>query len=194
MERRRTVGQYRVVDLLLFAVMMAVSEWLVIHAGRFWFSDQLYTLSIVPVMTAIVMMRWGPWAAIHAALGGAVYCWASGATAAQWAVYCGGNLLGLAALLLFHAPGKERIRQDALLTMGFGLLTALLMQLGRALLSLLFGGTAGGMIVFFTTDVITLLFTAVVMWIVRRLDGIFEDQINYLLRVQREQEEERESY
>ena len=194
MERRRTVGQYRMVDLIMLAVMMAVGEALVIHAGRFWFTDQLYTLSIVPLMTAIVMMRWGSWAAIHAALGGAVYCWASGATASQWAVYCGGNLLALAAMLLFLAPGKETIRKDAILSIGFGLATALLMQLGRALLSLLFGGTVSEMVVFFTTDVITLLFTAVVTGIVRRLDGVFEDQINYLLRVKREQEEEKESY
>ena len=194
MERRRTVGQYRMVDLIMLAVMMAVGEALVICAGRFWFPDQLYTLSIVPLMTAIVMMRWGPWAAIHAALGGAVYCWASGATAAQWAVYCGGNLLALSAMLLFLAPGKEAIRKDAVLSISFGVATALLMQLGRALLSLLFGGTAGEMVVFFTTDVLTLLFTAVVTGIVRRLDGVFEDQINYLLRVKREQEEEKESY
>ena len=41
---------------------------------------------------------------------------------------------------------------------------------------------------------ITLLFTGVVIAIARRLDGVFEDQINYLLRVNREQEEEKESY
>lgn len=194
MQRQRTVGEYRTIDLIMFAVMAAVGEWLVINAARFWFRDQLYMLSIVPLITAIVMMRWGPWAAIHALLGGAVYCFASGAAPAQYVVYCGGNLLGLAALAVLRFAGKERIRGDALLTMGFGALTVLLMQLGRALLSLLFGGTAGGMIVFFTTDVITLLFTIVVMWIVRRLDGVFEDQINYLLRVSREQEEEKENF
>ncbi len=195
MERRRTVGQYRAIDLALFAAMMIVGEALVVNAARFWFPDQLYTLSIVPLLTAIVMMRWGPWAAIHAVLGGAVYCVAAGAEgASQWAVYCCGNLLGLGALGLLKLLGKERIRQDALLTMTFGALAALLMQLGRALLSLLFGGTAGGMILFITMDVITLLFTVVVIWIVRRLDGVFEDQINYLLRVNREQEEEKENY
>lgn len=194
MQRRRTISEYRAIDLLMFAVMVSVGEWLVVNAARFWFRDQLYALSIVPLVTAIVMMRWGPWAAIHAALGGAVFCWASGAQGAQWVVYCGGNLLGLAALGVLRLAGKERIRQDALLTMAFGAVTVLLMQLGRALLSLLFGGTAGEMIVFFTTDVITLLFTVVVIWIVRRLDGVFEDQINYLLRVSKEQEEEKESY
>ena len=44
---------------------------------------------------------------------------------------------------------------------------------------------------FFTTDVVTLLFTLTVLWIVRRLDGIFEDQNHYLARVSAEQERER---
>ncbi|MBR6569014.1 MAG: hypothetical protein IKK75_01035 [Clostridia bacterium] len=195
MERKRTVGQYKAIDLALFAVMTAVGEWLVINAARFWFPGQLYCLSIVPLMTAIVMMRWGPWAAVHALLGSAVYCLGSGAQgASQWATYCAGSLLGLGALGMLRAMGKERIRGDALLSMAFGGVTVLLMQLGRGLVSLIFGGTLRGMIVFFTMDVITLLFTVVVMWVVRRLDGVFEDQINYLLRVNREQEEEKENF
>ncbi len=194
MERRRTVGQYRGIDLFIFALLVVAGEWVVTNAARFWFPDQLYVLSITPLLTAIVMMRWGPWAAIHALLGGAVYCLANGARGAEWAEYCVGNLLGLAALGLLHGLGKEHVRQDAVLTVVFGLATVLLMQLGRALLFLLCGGAAAGMIVFFTMDVITLLFTGVVIAITRRLDGVFEDQINYLLRVNREQEEEKESY
>lgn len=194
MERQRTVGQYRAIDLTLFALMVVAGEWVVNQAARFWFPDQLYVLSIVPLLTAIVMMRWGPWAVIHALLGGLVYCFANGAQPAQYVIYCGGNLLGLAALGVLKLAGRERIRQDALLTMGFGALTVLLMQLGRALLSLPFGTPVGETILFFTKDVITLLFTVVVMWIVRRLDGVFEYQINYLLRLSREQEEEKENF
>ncbi len=194
MGRQRTVAEYRAIDLTLFALMTFIGEWLVVNAARFWFPEQLYVLSIVPLVTAIVMMRWGPWAAIHAVAGGLAFCLGSGAEAPQFVVYCGGNLLGLGALGLLRVWGKERVRSDALLTIAFGAVTVLLMQLGRALLSLLFGGAAGEMIVFFTTDVITLLFTAVVIWIARRLDGVFEDQINYLLRISREQEEEKEKY
>ena len=193
-EKKRTVGQYRTIDLALFALIVFVGEYLVVTAAGRWFTDQLYVFSVVPVITAIVMMRWGPWAAIHAVLGGLALSWASGASPSQYAVYCLGNLLGLGALGMLRALGKERVRQDAFLTVVFGMACCLLMQLGHALLSLLFGGTAGGMIVFFTTDVITLLFTAVVIWIARRLDGVFEDQINYLLRISKEQEEEKENF
>ena len=73
--------------------------------------------------------------------------------------------------------------------MGFGLVTALLMQLGRALAALALGSDWRVCLGFFTTDVISDLFTVVVIWIARRLDGIFEDQIHYLLRIQKEQKE-----
>ncbi len=73
----------------------------------------------------------------------------------------------------------------------FGGLTLVLMQLGRFCVSLIFGTPAVQALGFFTTDVISLLFTLVIIWIVRRLDGMLEDQNHYLLRVQKEQEEEK---
>ena len=192
MERQRTVGEYRAIDLLIFSLMVFFGETVIIMGARL-FPGELYVLSVTPVVTAIVMMRWGPWAAIHAALGGLALCIGTGAAAQQYAVYCGGNLLGLGALALLKLQGKENIRQDAFRTVVFGLATALLMQLGRALASVALGGPAEAMFEFFRADVLTLLFTAVVIAIVRRLDGVFEDQINYLLRISKEREEEREN-
>ena len=71
------------------------------------------------------------------------------------------------------------------------LMVTLLMQLGRALLAVVFGYSLVAALGFFTTDVITLLFTLVLIWIARRLDGIFEEQNHYLLRLQKQENEER---
>ena len=51
-----------------------------------------------------------------------------------------------------------------------------------------------GAALFFTTAAVTDLFTLVVLWIVRRLDGVLEDQRHYLNRLRREQEKERGGY
>ena len=98
MKGQRTVGRYRAIDLTLFAVMLAVFEWIVVTASTRWFPNEPYTVSVVPVVTAIVMFRWGPWAAIHAALGGLVFCRASGGGASQYVIYAMGNLLSLLSL------------------------------------------------------------------------------------------------
>ncbi len=188
MNRQLSFQQYRTIDLTLFAVMLCISETVIVTAATRWFSDQLYTVSVVAAVVSIVLMRWGPWAAIHAFLGGFVFCFLSRGTATQYIIYCIGNLFSLLSLLLLRAFGKERIRADSFLTVGFALCTQLAMQLGRALVALVMGTEPARCVGFVTTDVLSGLFTALIVWIARRLDGIFEDQKHYLLRVNREEE------
>lgn len=186
MARQRSLAEYRAIDLGCFALMLAVFEPVLHLAATRLFPAEPYTVSAVAAVTAIVMMRWGPWAAIHAGFGGGLVCFLSGARWDQYVIYVLGNLLSLAALLLLKAWGKEETRKDTLQSIGFGLATVLLMQLGRGLLAIVLGSDWRLSLGFFTTGVITDLFTVAVVWIARRLDGIFEDQIHYLLRIQKE--------
>ena len=188
MGRHLTYQQYRDIDLTLFAAILCLSETLIVRAARIWFPDQLYTVSVVGAVTAIVLMRWGGCAAIHALLGGLVFSLASGGTPKQTLIYCVGNLLALLVLVPRRLLGAERIRRDGFLSVGFGVGTLLLMQLGRALTALAAGAAARSCLAFFTTDTLSLLFTGVIVWIARRLDGIFEDQKHYLLRVNQAEE------
>jgi len=186
MARERSLGEYRAIDLGCFALMLAAFEPVLHYAATKLFPAEPYTVSLVAAITAIVMMRWGLWAAIHAVFGGVLVCFLSGARWDQYLIYGLGNLLSLAALLLLKAWGKEETRQESLHTIGFALMTVLLMQLGRGLVALVLGSDWRVCLGFFTTGVITDLFTVVIVWISRRLDGIFEDQIHYLLRIQKE--------
>ena len=189
MKRQLSFEQYRAIDLAMFAVLLCFTETMIVKAATWWFAEQLYTVSVVGAITAIVLMRWGPWAGIHAVLGGAVYCLASHGSAQQLIIYCVGNLLALLALLPLRLLGGERIRLDPLMSIGFGLLTLLLMQLGRALVALAFGTAFQTCFGFFTTDALSLLFTGLIIWVARRLDGIFENQRHYLLRIHNTEEE-----
>ena len=212
MNHRLTFRQYRQMDLTVFGAMLVVAEALIVLAATRWFPAEAYTVSIVAAVTSIVLMRWGPWAAIHAVLGGLVYCFVSGGQPGQYLIYCAGNLLALLSLLWFRIPGKERtsgkerIREDSFLTVIFGLTVQLLMQLGRAAVAFALlraspgsapAGTqsvAGALsfcIGFVTTDALSGFFTAVILWIARRQDGLFEDQKHYLLRIQEAEKEER---
>ena len=177
-------------DLAMFAAMVVVFETLLVNAATRWFPGQPYTVSVTPAVTAIVLMRWGSWAALHAALGGAAFCFASGAAPGHYLVYAAGNLLGLAALTIRKRLTPEGIREKVSWSLLFGGAVCLLMQLGRAAISVMAGAPYAQALGFFTTDAITLLFTLVIVWIARRLDGIFEDQVHYLLRIYRQEKEE----
>ena len=98
--------------------------------------------------------------------------------------------LPVAALLIFRVSGKEQIRANSILTMAYALCVQLLMLLGRGGVALLLGYDPSICIRFITMDLLSCLFTVVVIWIARRVEGLFEDQKHYLLRIDRERQEE----
>ena len=112
MNRHWTFAQYRRADLLTWAGIGALCEYVMTLAARRWFPAQLYTVSVTAAVCAIVLMRWGGWAGLHAAVGGLVFALASGGSRGQMAVYALGNLGCLALLPLLKK--KQRIRSDKL--------------------------------------------------------------------------------
>ena len=57
-------------------------------------------------------------------------------------------------------------------------------------MSLFFGGDLTALLVYATTDVISLLFAEIILLILRNTDGMIEDQKAYLLRLDKERREE----
>lgn len=190
MKKQISLGQYCAIDLAILGGVYAVCEILIYVASTFWYAGELYIASPVAVVTALVMMRWGGWAGIHAAAGGFLYAWLRQGTWQQLLTYGGGNLLALAALVMLKLLGKERIRKSAFLSVIFALCVQLLMQLGRAAVAALLGTPLHACLGYITTDILSTLLTLVIIWIVRKADGLFEDQKHYLLRLESEREVE----
>jgi hypothetical protein len=183
LQPQRTVQQYRAIDLSLFALVLILFETVLCRASAFWFPQEPWTVSAAAVITATVMIRWGPWAVLHAVIGGLVFCLANRGSGPQFVIYCAGNTAALALLPAVRKLGWERLRGNALLLMLYGVLTALAMQAGRAAVSMLFGASPASAAGFITTDAVTCIFTAVILWILSRLDGMLEDQKHYLARI-----------
>lgn len=183
MNRQRTFKEYMIIDITLWAIIMAVFEFLIVMARNWWFPTEIYTVSLEAAITAIVFMRWGFWGAIHAVVGGFVFCTFSSANVGQYIIYCVGDLLAVAAVLPLRKLGKEKVRQNVWLTLGFAFLVQLLMQLGRALVAMALGSDLAAAAGFFTADSLSYVFTLVIIWIARKLDGVYEDQKHYLLRL-----------
>lgn len=193
MKNQLTFSQYRAIDLSLFALMFAIFEFIIVRVStRGIFFDPAYTVSLAGAIVSIVYMRWGYWGGIHAALAGLLFTFYYGGRLDQYAIYILGNLLSLLAVPVLLKKGKENVRAGRLSSLVFPLAVCLLMQLGRGLVSLVLGGSLGGATGFFTTDALSIVFTLVIVWIAQRLDGIYEDQKHYLLRIQEEQKQQNE--
>lgn len=178
--------QYRAIDLGIWVVILLVFETVTIMAATRWFPDELYTLSQTVAVLCIVMMRWDGYAAIHAVAGGLVFCTVMGARAEQFAIYCIGNCFALAALLLFKTVGKEKVKNKAVFTILFTAAAFCGVQIGRWLVSLIFGADFASIVTYFVTDSLSLLYSIVVVLISRKADGLFEDQKSYLRRTESE--------
>lgn len=185
-----TFKEYRMLDLMMFTVFTIVFEAIATYASGKWFWLQAINISVTLLLVCIVMMRWGGWAAIHAIVGGLVYCFAAGAAREQYIVYAVGNLFALVALLLIRGFGKSKIREKRLLLLVFVVVAYLGMAVGRTALSIFFGGSIRTFLLYVTTDIVSLLFAVMVLILIRKTDGMIEDQKEYLFRVEREMKEE----
>ena len=183
MQTRRTIEQYRAIDLSLFVLILIVFETVLIRSSASLFPREPWTVSATAAITAVVMVRWGPWAVIHAVIGGLTLCIVSRGQWQQFLIYCAGNTAALAVLPLLKKWGWERLRNDFLVNLLYGFLTLLMMQCGRALAAMLLGTAPSAAAGFITTDVITYIFTLTIVWITGRLDGVLEDQKHYLARI-----------
>ena len=183
-----TFKQYRNIDLFIFAVLLTVSEAVTTIATNIWFAAQPVAISTTLIFICMVMMRWGGYAIIPACLGGAVFCIASGAGAEQYLIYILGNCAALSTLIWFRIYKKDDIRKSPFKLFFFVLTAYITMQVGRWLISLPFGGRLDTLLVYIGTDIISLLFAAVIMFLMRNTDGMIEDQKAYLFRLQREKE------
>ena len=191
MKRQYSVKTYRAIDLTLFAVILFVFESVIIRAANGpLFRDQAFTVSLAAAVTSIVFIRWGWWGGIHAALAGLIMCVMNGGSLIQLAIYMMGNLFSLAAVPFVMKTGPETMVKSKVCYLLTGLGTLLLMQTGRAVISLILGSGLSDALRFFTTDSLSAVFTLVILWIAHRLDGICEDQLRYLKRVGREPDEE----
>ncbi len=180
-------NQYRLIDLGIFAVILIIFESIASKAALS-FTSQPYSISIVSAITCIIFMRWGIYGCFHAALGGFVYCFVTGGTADQYIIYMIGNLFSVAALLLLKRIGPDRVREKVFLSLLLSVLVSLLMQLGRGIVAVVLGSSPGMIAGFVFTDSVSTLFAMVIIGIVRKLDGVFEDQKSYLIRLNREEE------
>ncbi|MBQ9943930.1 MAG: hypothetical protein IJO67_06165 [Clostridia bacterium] len=195
MQRQITFRQYRSMDIFLFSVMLCISEVLIVLGANCWFRGADYTLSLSCAVTAIVLVRWGAWAAVPLAAGSTAFCLVSALTIPggiqwqQWIIYLIGSQAGLIMLWFLKKWDWQQMKKSALTALSYGLLTALLIQAGRMAVSMMLGNTPGVSFGFITTDILSTLFAVLLTWIASRLDGLLEEQKHYLLRIQKEQEE-----
>lgn len=174
--------QYKLTDLFLFAAILAGFE-LILHFAMVAFGDNAnFTFSPMVPLVLLVMMRWG-WVSVFYAVGdGALYVLLKGGNWQSFVIYCVGNAFIMLLLLFTRFVGKERIRKSAYLSISFVVLGWILTVLGRSAVATTVGGDFVYALVQQLYDLVSMVIGVIIILIMRKLDGMFEDQKHYLRR------------
>ena len=181
--------QYRSVDLTAFVLMYALCEYLVVKAATDWFSEP-YSISIMLPLLLIVMMRWDKFCLIQAIISAILFVFYQKGNISQYLIYLCGNLGFMLELLYVYRVGKEKIRSSFLYSAIYVISGFALMELFRGIASMVILGSSLKIVLQFVfTDMLSLVFTFLVIIIVRQVEGLFEDQKHYLIRLNQKNED-----
>jgi len=185
-----TYKQYRIINILLLAVVYSVIEAAISLGANIWFPELPYVLSLSVMFVSMELMRWDAFAFVAALVSGVVTCFFSGANGKQYLIYIVGNMAMLLGLFLLKKIGKDKVRQSAFLTVAYVVTEFLLAELGRGVVAVILGSSPLIIVQFLTTDVLTGIFAIIVILILRKTDGMFEDQKAYILRLDEERKKQ----
>lgn len=181
--------QYRFTDLFLFAVILAVFE-LILHFAFIAFEGNgaFFTFSPMVPIVLLVLMRWNWYAVFYAVGDGLLYCILNGGSWQSYLIYCIGNAFIMLLLIYNRFVGKERVTQKAVLSLLYVVLGWLATILGRAVVAACVGINFADALTGQLYELISLLIGILIVMLMRRLDGMFEDQKHYLKRIDAERE------
>ena len=190
-----SLRQYKYTDLFFFALALGVSELLVFCAYNLWFRNTVdkFYINFMLAISLTVIMRWGWIGGMYAVVDGVVQCAIMGGTWQSYIIYMVGAACILSVLLLTKFVGKERISKKWYLTLAYAAVGWVSVNLGITCMNAIFGGnfvtSLGVNFGFGIYGALPFAGSLIALMIMRRLDGMFEDQKHYLIRKDKERKE-----
>ena len=184
-----SIRQYRLTDLFLFAAILVAAELLAFYAPRMFPNSSDFTVSFMVPIVLLVMMRWGWPSVFYPIISGVLYCGLNKMEPRMYAVYIIGNACISAMLLATKFFGKEKIAGKWYFSALFVVLGWLAVFLGRAIVSECFGIGFVAAVIGHLWELLSLAIGILVILVMRKLDGMFEDQKHYLKRLDAEKKE-----
>lgn len=194
-----SLKQYKSTDLFVFALILTVSEVLIYMAGKWFPMAATYTLSLLVPIVLTVMIRWGWEGILFAAFCGILKCLIhiNTSTGLHFVSYIIGNAFIAIMLIPIKFIGKDKIRAKwwatALFLIGGWLCVYLgrssVWAIGYSISPIAESAAWKGFVSFGLGDLFSLVVGFVIVLVLRRLDGMFEDQVTFLKRLENEKKE-----
>lgn len=188
MKKNISFKTYRLIDLFILTGLLIIFE-IIASLALGWFNEKYY-ISLFISMSLIVMMRWNAWSVITILIGTIAYCLTNQGILKNYVIYLVGNLFILLNLLWF-IKGKKKFQKNYVVL--FYVVTGYLnIEIGRSLIALFYDAPFFSTFIgFLGTDLLNFLLALLIVFIVRKQDGVFEDQFSYLKRMNEKKESEK---
>lgn len=179
-----SIRQYRLTDSLIFAAILVAFE-LILHFALIGYNGAFTFSPLVPIVL-LVIMRWG-WQGVFYAVGdGILFCLLKGAGWQGYVSFGVGNAFIMVLLLAAKFFGKEKIAGKWYFSALFVLAGWLSVAFGRTVVA----ACCGVNFVEILTEqflepasLLSLAMALIIILVMRRFDGMFEDQKHYLKRL-----------
>lgn len=191
-----SVKQYRASDLFVFALILVTAEVLRYYAGIWFPFGAFFTFSLAVPIVLTVMMRWGWPSILHMAVVGITVSIinAKSATGVQFTVYIIGYMLMSLMLIPAYLIGRDKICKRWWASVLFVVGGWLCAYLGKSVVWAIGYGISpvdglsvwAGFEAYAIADLLSLVMAVVIVLVLRRFDGMFEDQMTYLKRLDKE--------
>lgn len=194
--RQISIKQYRLTDLFIFAVILVIYDLLAHYVPQLFSGAALFSFCITVAMTLTVMMRWG-WYSVFFAVGDGLLLSLINAPSMWQGYLCYG--VGNAFMMLLLIPlkfiGKEKIAAHWYTSALFVVVGWVLSNIGITVMHTICGSSFVSVLSanfgFSITGLLALAMSLVIVLILRRLNGMWEDQIAYLKRIHGEIEKQK---
>lgn len=183
--------------MFLFAVILALGELLPYFAMKWFPAQATFTLSFMVPIVVLVMIRWGWPSVFYALLSGLVYCLFINGEGRHYATYIIGNAFIALMLIPRYLIGVDKITSKWWASALFVAGAWVCVWLGRGTVSAISlaispidGQSAGSAyLAFAVNELLSLPIAVLIAIVLRRFDGMFEDQKSFLTRLDGEREE-----
>lgn len=191
-----SVKQYRTTDLVIFAAIIIIFDLLAHYAPMLFSGEIIYSFCLTIPITLLIMIRWG-WCSVFFAIGDALLLTVINNPSVWQSYLCYGvgNASIMLLLILIKLVGKKKITSTWYFTSLFVICGWVVQNLTITVMNAICGYSfvsyLGSNFGFGITGVLSLAMGLVITLVLRRLDGMLEDQMEYLKRLKGERDEKR---
>jgi hypothetical protein len=160
---------------------MGVCEIVNVLAIKSWFTDMLFSVSLMFTVSLIVLVRWNFWAVLYPIADAILYCALNNGSLQLYVVYIIGNACVVLSWFLLKLIGKEKVISKWYLSVAYVMLGFVFVVLGRTLASLCFGNNfLSALLDTLSGEVFNIAFAVVAILVLRKINGMLIDQKTYL--------------